>query len=133
LRIRISYIRILIRIQHFDNLWIRIQIQESQQYTGTDPTGPGSRSECRFFCDIKKVNWFFWKTFLFFFTYFFCQGRNSFKWDENISYKLQKNIQIKSLLKLLDPYPDPYIIYGSGSRRANYIRIQLDPDPQHCF
>jgi len=33
---------------------------------------------------------------------------------------------------LLDP--DPYIIYGSGSRRANNIRIRLDPDPdpQHC-
>jgi len=35
----------------------------------------------------------------------------------------------------LDPDPDPYTIYGSGSRRAKNIRIQLDPDtdPQHWF
>ena len=39
-----------------------------------------------------------------------------------------------SVFKLLDPDPDPYIVYwsGSGSRRANNIRILLDPDPQHC-
>jgi len=38
---------------------------------------------------------------------------------------------LSSVFKLLDP--DPYIIYGSGSRRANNIRIRLDPDPQHCL
>jgi hypothetical protein len=42
-----------------------------------------------------------------------------------------------SFLQLLDQDPDLYTIYGSGSRRANNIRIQLDPypdsDPQQCF
>jgi len=42
-----------------------------------------------------------------------------------------------SFLQLLDQDPDLYTIYGSGSRRANNIQIQLDPypdsDPQQCF
>jgi hypothetical protein len=73
----------------------------------------------------------------------FCLFHISFDY-EGIPYKEMKKIGKKfikclkilnlwSVFKLLDP--DPYIIYrsGSGSRRANNIRIRLDPDPQHCF
>jgi len=38
--------------------------------------------------------------------------------------KYKKKFLIVSVLKL--PDPDPYM-------RANNIRIQIDPDPQHCF
>jgi len=41
-------------------------------------------------------------------------------------YMKRKNLRLLSVLKLLDP--DPYEIYGSGSRRGNNIQIQLDPD-----
>jgi len=41
-----------------------------------------------------------------------------------------KNLQIVFRLNLLDPDADPYIIYGSGFRRANNIRIQLDTVPR---
>ena len=51
--------------------------------------------------------------------------------------KYSRFFNLWSVFKLLDPDPDPYIIYGSGfgSRRANNIRIRLDPDPdpQHCL
>jgi len=47
--------------------------------------------------------------------------------------RIFKMFQFVVSLKLLDP--SPYMIYGSGSRRANNIRIRLDPDPdpQHYF
>jgi len=78
--------------------------------------------------------WIFFEKCLFFHTHFFSLERNTFKGDENISNKLKKikkSCRLLSVLKLLDP--DPYTIYGSGSRGSNDIRIQLDPDPQHWF
>jgi len=45
--------------------------------------------------------------------------------------KYSRCLNLWQVFKLLDP--DPYIIYGSGSRIANNIRIRLDPDPQHWF
>jgi len=49
--------------------------------------------------------------------------------------KIEENYRLVLVLKLLDPDPKTYIIYGSGSMKANNIpvRIQLDPDQQHCF
>jgi len=47
--------------------------------------------------------------------------------------KIEKNYRFVSVSKVLDP--DLYILHGSGSKRANNIRIQQDPDPdpQHFF
>jgi len=53
--------------------------------------------------------------------------------SKEIRILVGKSYRLLSVLKLLDLDPDPYIKYGSGSRRANKIQIQLDPDPQHCL
>jgi len=49
----------------------------------------------------------------------------------NFRQVLKKVIQYSRCFNFKLLAPDPYIIYGSGSSRANNIRIRLDPDSQH--
>ena len=132
--------------QHHKSFRILISVVDPYiYYTDPDPDpalfsiyGSGSR----LFYDTNIIFLKFFFLIFQFISYFVWLWRNSFKTDEKIwkdfkqifkkVIKYSRCLNLWSVFKLLDP--DPYIIYGSGSgsRRANNIRIRLDPDPQHC-